>query len=161
MIEVSFKEFAPVSIDWLCKHHTDLGKDQLYAILQLRTEVFVVEQRCAYQDVDGQDLSGDTLHLMAWQEDKLVAYLRLLDPQSQGGDVVIGRVVTSPAARGLKLGHTLLSKALEAAEHCWPGVPVYLSAQAHLQAFYARHGFVVAGEEYLEDDIPHIGMRKG
>ena len=150
-----------MSIDWLCKHHTDLGKDQLYAILQLRTEVFVVEQRCAYQEVDGQDLTGDTLHLMAWQDDKLVAYLRLLDPQSQGGDVVIGRVVTSPPARGLKLGHPLLLKGLEAAEHCWPGVPVYLSAQAHLQGFYARHGFVVVGEEYLEDDIPHIGMRKG
>ncbi len=83
-----------MSIDWLCKHHTDLSKDQLYAILQLRTEVFVVEQRCAYQEVDGQDLKGDTLHLMAWQDDKLVAYLRLLDPQSQGGEVVIGRVVT-------------------------------------------------------------------
>jgi ElaA protein len=161
MIDRSLKEFAPMSIDWLCKHHTDLGKDQLYAILQLRTEVFVVEQRCAYQEVDGQDLTGDTLHLMAWQDDKLVAYLRLLDPQSQGGDVVIGRVVTSPSARGLKLGHPLLLKGLEAAEHCWPGVPVYLSAQAHLQGFYARHGFVVVGEEYLEDDIPHIGMRKG
>lgn len=150
-----------MSIDWLCKHHTDLSKDQLYAILQLRTEVFVVEQRCAYQEVDGQDLTGDTLHLMGWQEDKLVAYLRLLDPQSQGGDVVIGRVVTSAEARGLKLGHTLLLKGLEATEHCWPGVPVYLSAQAHLQGFYARHGFEVVGEEYLEDDIPHIGMRKG
>lgn len=148
-------------IDWLCKHQTDLSKEQLYAILQLRTEVFVVEQRCAYQEVDGQDLSGDTLHLMAWQQDKLVAYLRLLDPQSQGGDVVIGRVVTAPQARGLKLGHTLLLKGLEAAERCWPGVPVYLSAQAHLQGFYARHGFEVVGEEYLEDDIPHIGMRKG
>ncbi|AHD16733.1 acyltransferase [Pseudomonas sp. FGI182] len=150
-----------MSIDWLCKHHTDLSKDQLYAILQLRTEVFVVEQRCAYQEVDGQDLTGDTLHLMGWQDDKLVAYLRLLDPQSQGGDVVIGRVVTAPAARELKLGHPLLLKGLEAAEHCWPGVPVYLSAQAHLQGFYARHGFAVVGEEYLEDDIPHIGMRKG
>ena len=150
-----------MSIDWLCKHHTDLSQDQLYAILQLRTEVFVVEQRCAYQEVDGQDLTGDTLHLMGGQDDKLVAYLRLLDPQSQGGDVVIGRVVTAPAARELKLGHTLLLKGLEAAEHCWPGVPVYLSAQAHLRAFYARHGFAVVGEEYLEDDIPHIGMRKG
>ena len=79
-----------MSIDWLCKHHTDLGKDQLYAILQLRTEVFVVEQRCAYQEVDGQDLSGDTVHLMAWQDDKLVAYLRLLDPQSQGGTWLSG-----------------------------------------------------------------------
>ncbi|MBF8744316.1 GNAT family N-acetyltransferase [Pseudomonas putida] len=150
-----------MSTEWICKHHTDLSKEQLYAILQLRTEVFVVEQHCAYQEVDGQDLTGDTLHLMGWQDDQLVAYLRLLDPQSQGGDVVIGRVVTSPRARGEKLGHPLLLKGLEAAGHCWPGTPVYLSAQAHLKGFYAQHGFEVAGEEYLEDGIPHIGMRKG
>lgn len=150
-----------MSIEWICKHHSDLGKEQLYALLQLRTAVFVVEQRCAYQEVDGQDLSGDTLHLMGWQDDKLVAYLRLLDPQSQGGDVVIGRVVTAADARGDGLGHQLLLKGLECAEHCWPGTPVYLSAQAHLQGYYAKHGFAAVGEEYLEDDIPHIGMRKG
>ncbi|HDS1699383.1 MULTISPECIES: GNAT family N-acetyltransferase [Pseudomonas] len=150
-----------MSIAWLCKHHTDLGKEQLYAILQLRTEVFVVEQRHAYQEVDGQDLTGDTLHLMAWHKDKLVAYLRLLDPQSQGGDVVMGRLVTSPQARTLKLEESLLLKGLEAADHCWPGVPVYLSAQAHLQDFYARHGFAVVSGESLVDGIVSIGMRKG
>ncbi|PWB29540.1 GNAT family N-acetyltransferase [Pseudomonas sp. SDI] len=150
-----------MSIDWICKHHTDLGKEQLYAILQLRTEVFVVEQKCPYLETDGQDLSGDTSHLMAWQNDELVAYLRLLDPESQGGDVVIGRVVISPKARGLGLGHELMVQGLKHAEQAWPGVPVYLAAQAHLQGYYARHGFVVAGEEYLEDDIPHIGMRRG
>ncbi|RWU26472.1 GNAT family N-acetyltransferase [Pseudomonas alkylphenolica] len=150
-----------MSIDWICKHHSDLGKEQLYAILQLRTEVFVVEQKCAYQEVDGQDLAGDTCHLMAWQDDQLQAYLRLLDPESQGGDVVIGRVVTAPSARGQGLGHALIEKALEVAEKNWPGVPVYLSAQAHLQGYYGRYGFVVVGEEYLEDDIPHIGMRRG
>lgn len=150
-----------MSIDWICKHHSDLGKEQLYAILQLRTEVFVVEQKCAYQEVDGQDLAGDTCHLMAWQDDQLQAYLRLLDPESQGGDVVIGRVVTAPSARGLGLGHGLIERALEEAEKNWPGVPVYLSAQAHLQGYYGRYGFVVVGAEYLEDDIPHIGMRRG
>ena len=80
-----------MTVDWVCKHHDDLGKDQLYAVLRLRSEVFVVEQKCAYQDIDGQDLGGDTHHLMAWQDNELVAYLRLLDPESQGGDVVIGR----------------------------------------------------------------------
>lgn len=150
-----------MSVDWICKHHTDLSKEQLYAILRLRTEVLVVERHCAYQEVDGQDLTGDTLHLMGWQDDQLVAYLRLLDPQSQGGDVVIGRLATSPQARVAKLEQPLLLKGLEAAGHCWPGMPVYLSAQAHLQDFYALHGFEVAGEEYLEDGIPHIGMRHG
>lgn len=150
-----------MTIDWLCKHHDDLGKEQLYAILELRSEVFVVEQKCAYQDVDGQDLSGDTLHLMGWQNDKLVAYARVLDPESQGGDVVIGRVIIAPQARDQKLGHTLISKALENIEEYWPGQPIYLSAQAHLQGFYAQHGFHAAGEVFLEDDTPHIGMRLG
>ena len=149
-----------MTVDWVCKHHDDLGKDQLYAVLRLRSEVFVVEQKCAYQDIDGQDLAGDTHHLMAWNDNELVAYLRLLDPESQGGDVVIGRVIVSPAARGTGLGHHMMEEALERIEDIWPQTPIFLSAQAHLQGYYGRYGFVVAGEEYLEDDIPHIGMRK-
>jgi len=149
-----------MTIEWVCKHHTDLGKEQLYAILQLRTEVFVVEQKCAYQEVDGQDLEGDTCHLMAWDDDQLVAYLRLLDPVSQGGDVVIGRVVIAPQVRGKGLGHELMEHALKQAQKHWPQTPIYLSAQAHLQGYYGRYGFNVVGEEYLEDDIPHIGMRR-
>ncbi|MFJ4196341.1 GNAT family N-acetyltransferase [Pseudomonas sp. NPDC089534] len=149
-----------MTIEWVCKHHSDLGKEQLYAILKLRSEVFVVEQRCAYLDPDGQDLEGDTCHLMGWEGDELVAYLRLLDPQSQGGDVVIGRVLTAPKGRGKGLGHEMMEQALKQAEKHWPQVPIYLSAQAHLQGYYGRYGFAVAGEEYLEDDIPHIGMRR-
>ncbi|MBV4473106.1 GNAT family N-acetyltransferase [Pseudomonas botevensis] len=149
-----------MTIEWVCKHHSDLGKEQLYAILKLRSEVFVVEQRCAYLDPDGQDLDGDTCHLMGWEDDQLLAYLRLLDPQSQGGDVVIGRVLTAPAGRGKGLGHEMMEQALKQAGKHWPQVPIYLSAQAHLQGYYGRYGFVVAGEEYLEDDIPHIGMRR-
>ena len=80
-----------MSINWICKHHTELSAQQLYAILRLRAEVFVVEQQCVYLDVDGKDLLGDTCHLMAWQEQQLVAYLRLLDPVQQDGNVVIGR----------------------------------------------------------------------
>ena len=149
-----------VNIDWVCKHHNDLGKEQLYAVLKLRSEVFVVEQKCAYQDVDGQDLEGDTLHLMGWQDDQLVAYARILDPESQGGDVVIGRVIIAPLARGHHLGHELMSQALKNIEDYWSGIPVYLSAQAHLKGLYAAHGFIVTGKEYLEDDIPHVGMRR-
>ncbi|BBP79887.1 GNAT family N-acetyltransferase [Pseudomonas gingeri] len=149
-----------MTIDWICKHHSDLGKEQLYTILQLRTEVFVVEQKCPYQEVDGRDLEGDTCHLMGWRDDRLAAYLRLLDPVSQGGDVVIGRVVIAPEARGLGLGHELMAQALRHAEKLWPEQPIYLSAQAHLQGYYGRYGFEAVGEAYLEDDIPHIGMRK-
>lgn len=149
-----------MTIEWVCKHHTDLGKEQLYAILQLRTEVFVVEQKCPYQEVDGRDLEGDTCHLMAWDNDRLLAYVRLLDPISQGGDVVIGRVVIAEQARGQGLGHALMEQALKQVQRHWPETPIYLSAQAHLKDYYGRYGFIVAGEEYLEDGIPHIGMRR-
>lgn len=149
-----------MTIDWVCKHHSDLGKEQLYALLKLRSEVFVVEQKCAYPDLDGQDLEGDTYHLMGWEDDQLKAYLRLLDPQSQGGDVVIGRVITAPQARGQGVGHEMMEQALKQAEKHWPQVPIYLSAQVHLQGYYGKYGFVVAGEEYLEDGIAHIGMRR-
>ncbi len=149
-----------MTIDWICKHHSDLGKEQLYAVLQLRTEVFVVEQKCPYQEVDGLDLEADTCHLMGWRDDRLTAYLRLLDPASQGGDVVIGRVVIAPQARGLGLGHKLMAQALKHAAKLWPQQPIYLSAQAHLQGYYARYGFEAVGEAYLEDGIPHIRMRK-
>ncbi|HWH86701.1 MAG TPA: GNAT family N-acetyltransferase [Pseudomonas sp.] len=149
-----------MTIEWICKHHSDLGKEQLYALLKLRSDVFVVEQKCAYPDLDGQDLEGDTYHLMGWENDQLMAYLRLLDPESQGGDVVIGRVITAPAARGKGLGHAMMEQALKQAQKHWPQVPIYLSAQAHLQGYYGKYGFEVAGEEYLEDDIPHIGMRR-
>jgi ElaA protein len=149
-----------MSIKWICKHHTDLSKEQLYAILKLRSEVFVVEQQCWYQDVDGLDLSGDTCHLMAWQDDQLVAYLRLIDPIQQDGDVTIGRVVTAPSVRSKGMGHQLMTQALEQAEKKWPDQPIYLSAQAHLKGYYSRYGFNPVGEVYLEDEIPHIGMRR-
>jgi len=113
-----------------------------------------------YLDVDGLDLMGDTCHLMAWREDKLVAYLRLLDPIQQGGDVTIGRVVTAPLIRSRGIGHELMEQALENAEKKWPDQPIYLSAQAHLQGYYSRYGFEPVGEVYLEDEIPHIGMRR-
>lgn len=147
-------------IVWSSSHHTELDKHALYDILALRTQVFVVEQKCPYLEVDGLDLVGDSCHLMARDGDALVAYLRLLDPQRNQGDVVIGRVVIAEAARGTGLGHQLMERALEDCQRRWPGLPVYLSAQAHLQKYYGRYGFVPVTEVYLEDDIPHIGMRK-
>ena len=149
-----------MNLDWYCKHHSELSKAELYALLALRTRVFVVEQNCPYLEVDGQDLLGDTCHLLAWQGDELLAYLRLLDPQRHAGDVVIGRVVIAPAARGDGLGHQLMERALQACTERWPGQPVYLSAQAHLRNYYGRYGFLPVTEVYLEDDIPHLGMRR-
>lgn len=145
---------------WHCLHHTELDTATLYELLALRTQVFVVEQRCPYLETDGQDLLGDTCHLLVRQDDALVGYLRLLDPQRMGGEVVIGRVVIAEVVRGSGLGHRLMERALVECHQRWPGVPVYLSAQAHLQGYYGRYGFQAVTEVYLEDGIPHIGMRR-
>lgn len=155
-----YPERTFMTIQWVCKHHDDLGKEQLYAVLALRCAVFVVEQNCPYLETDGLDLAGDTRHLMAWRNDQLLAYLRLLEPQSPNGEAVIGRVVTAPSARGQGLGHELLVRGIQQAEKQWPGAPIYLSAQAHLQHYYGRYGFIAVGDSYLEDNIPHIGMRR-
>lgn len=148
------------SVTWHCLHHSELDTATLYELLALRTQVFVVEQNCPYLETDGQDLVGDTCHLMARDDNSLLGYLRLLDPQRMGGEVVIGRVVIAEAARGTGLGHRLMEQALAECSQRWPGVPLYLSAQAHLQGYYGRYGFEPVTEVYLEDDIPHIGMRR-
>lgn len=149
-----------MSIVWHCLHHRELDTATLYELLALRTQVFVVEQNCPYLETDGQDLLGDTHHLLAHDERGLVAYLRLLDPQRMGGEVVIGRVLVAEAARGTGLGHQLMERALAECRQRWPGVPVYLSAQAHLLGYYEHYGFAAVTEVYLEDDIAHIGMRR-
>ena len=94
------------------------------------------------------------------QDERLLAYLRLLDPATQGGEAVIGRVVIAPEARGSGLGHQLMERAVAACLQRWPGLPIYLSAQAHLQGYYGRYGFVAVTAPYLEDDILHVGMRR-
>ncbi|WGL65114.1 GNAT family N-acetyltransferase [Pseudomonas sp. CW003PS] len=148
------------SVTWHCLHHRELDTATLYELLALRTQVFVVEQNCPYLETDGQDLIGDTCHLLARDKSGLVGYLRLLDPQRMNGEVVIGRVLTAERARGSGLGHRLMERGLVECGQRWPGVPVYLSAQAHLQGYYGRYGFVAVTEVYLEDGIPHIGMRR-
>lgn len=143
---------------WTCKPHAELTLAELYAILRLRSEVFVVEQDCVFLDMDGKDLQGQTEHLMAWENGALLAYCRLLEPALNDGQAVIGRVITAPAARGTGLGHELMRRAKDEVARLWPGQPVYLGAQARLRAYYAGHGFVPVTEEYIEDGIPHVGM---
>ena len=131
----------------------ELTAAQLHDILRLRAEVFVVEQKAAYLDVDGHDLRPDTRHLWFEEESGVTAYLRvLLDPD---GVRRIGRVVTAAAARGAGLAARLMDAALTI-----PGEYV-LDAQTYVQGFYARYGFVAEGAEYMDDDgIPHIRMRR-
>ena len=135
-----------------------LSPAELYAMLALRQAVFVVEQDCAYLDADGKDLGA--FHLLGRRAGELVACARVLPPGLGGAEAAIGRVVVAPHARGTGLGRALMVEALDRTRvELGPG-PVFVSAQAHLQAFYASLGFAVCGEGYLEDGIPHLPMRK-
>jgi ElaA protein len=147
-------------IQWQDLHHSQLSVPQLYALLQLRCEVFVVEQTCPYQDVDGEDLVGENRHILGWRGDQLVAYARILKSDDALEPVVIGRVIISPAARGEKLGYQLMEQTLESCRQHWPQKALYLGAQAHLQAFYGHFGFVPVTDVYDEDGIAHIGMAR-
>ncbi|MCW2866221.1 MAG: GCN5-related N-acetyltransferase [Marmoricola sp.] len=138
----------------------DLDVALLHDVLALRAEVFVVEQACAYLDVDGADLAPGTRHLVARDDEGLAAYARLLAPDADHAAPRIGRVVVAPRLRGARLGRALMTRALEACAQHWPGEPVELGGQAHLVGFYRSLGFVPVGEEYVEDGIPHRWMRR-
>ncbi len=148
---------------WQTKHFEELSLNQLYDVLKLRVDVFVVEQTCFYPDLDGEkdllDRHPQTLHLLAYQAEQLVAYLRILPKgQNYPNNVSIGRVVTAPKARGGGLGHELMTEALKTCQQYFPNETIKISAQQHLKAYYQKHGFTQVSEMYLEDDIPHIAM---
>lgn len=134
----------------------ELSAREFYALLKLRVDVFVVEQKCPYPELDGKDM--DALHLRMLAADELVAAARILPPLHAGAPARIGRVVVAPHQRGMRLGETLMREAIAACERLYPGTPIGLSAQAHLAGFYESLGFSPTSELYLEDDIPHIDM---
>ena len=131
-------------IQWQDLHHSELTVQSLYALLRLRCEVFVVEQTCPYQDIDGDDLTGENRHILGWKDNELVAYARILKSEDDFEPVVIGRVIVSNKARGEKLGYQLMEKTLD----------------ADLQPFYGHFGFTPVTDVYDEDGIPHIGMAR-
>lgn len=145
-------------MNWDCLRFDELGVQRLHEILLRRAEVFIVEQNCVYQDVDGLDPQG--LHLMATEQGQLLAYARLLPPGLKAASPVIGRVLTTAAARGRGLGHALAAQAVRECERLWPGQGITLFAQAHLQDYYGRAGFAGVGEVFDEDGIPHREMHK-
>lgn len=148
-----------MDLHWSCVRLDELSARELYALLRLRAEVFVVEQRCAYLDPDGLDL--EAWHLLGRDASgALQACARLLDDGEAAGPCRIGRVVTAPAARGAGLGRQLMQQALAHCQRLWPARPVLLGAQAHLQRFYAGLGFVPISDVYDEDGIPHIDMQR-
>ena len=139
------------------KNFQELTTQELYQVLALRAEVFVVEQNCPYQDVDGKDLNS--LHVLGYLDKELVAYARVLAQGISYNEYAsIGRVVTAPSVRGKTHGHALVDFSIDVCNKNFPDQAVKISAQAHLEKFYNEHGFKATGESYLEDDIPHIGM---
>ncbi|GAA5662789.1 GNAT family N-acetyltransferase [Brucella intermedia] len=129
----------------------------LYAMLKLRVDVFVVEQKCPYPEIDGKDF--EAFHLRIVDGEELAASLRVLPPEQDGKPVKIGRVVVAPDYRGYKLGHRLMKEAIEFAQARFPGTAIELGGQSHLQKFYGSFGFEAISDEYLEDGIPHVDMR--
>lgn len=144
------------AITWRVERFDELSLDRLYAILAARVAVFVVEQDCPYQDLDGLDGCG--LHVAAWSGHDVLAYARVLPPGGRFAEPSIGRVLTTQSARGSGLGRELMHRGIETAEAHFPGMALRISAQQYLERFYTELGFRVVSEPYLEDGIPHLEM---
>ena len=145
-------------ITWQLKSFSQLTTMQLYALLKLRVDVFVVEQNCPYPELDDKDHHDGVCHLLGYQGSSLVACARLLPKSVSYPSVSIGRVAIAERHRGGGAGHQLLEEALKVCEERWPSESIEIGAQHHLSAFYQRHGFKPSSEMYLEDGIPHIDM---
>ena len=143
-------------MNWIIKKFDALTPHELYAILQLRSEVFGVEQNCVYQDMDNKDQV--CFHLMGWQETRLVAYTRLVPPGISYTEPSIGRVVTSRIVRGSGLGKTLVEKSIAEVLALYGKTPIKIGAQFYLKKFYESFDFKQSGDIYDEDGIPHILM---
>ena len=145
-MKVSFKTFS------------ELTTKELYQILQLRSEVFVVEQNCVYQDIDGKDEKA--IHIIGVVQNKIVAYTRCFKPDEYFKEASIGRVVVKKNERKLKRGNQIMIHSIKAIETLYQTKTIIISAQSHLISFYNNLGFYSVGNEYLEDGIPHIEMIK-
>jgi ElaA protein len=144
------------SMNWIWHRFNELGVDNLHDALQLRALVFILEQG-PYLDVDGLDRAA--WHLLGRDDaGRLQAYLRVVDPGLKFDEPSIGRVVTAPEVRGTGLGRDLMREGLAGCRRHWPGRGIRISAQARLQPFYTGLGFAAVGDEYVEDQIPHIQM---
>ena len=143
-------------LHWVFKSFNDLSVTELYAILRLRQEVFIVEQNCPYLDADGKDLKS--YHLMGYVGNELVAYSRIVKPGVSYDEASIGRVVSSTVHRKKAYGIQLMNESIKRIENLYGPVSIRIGAQQYLQKFYESFGFKWEGEPYLEDGIPHIIM---
>ena len=141
---------------WILKKFDELTPKELYEILQLRNEVFIVEQNCPYQDLDNKDLPA--WHLMGKKNKKLLAYSRLLAPGISYSESSIGRVVSSPSARKTGMGKQLMEESILQIRNLFHTDTIRIGAQLYLKKFYESFGFITDGEIYVEDNIPHVQM---
>lgn len=146
MIEIKVKSFE------------QLTKQELYNLLQLRSEVFVVEQDCVYQDLDGKDEKA--LHVLGFKNDNIIAYTRVFKPGDYFKEASIGRVVVVRNERQHKYGYNIMKASIDIIKSQLNESVIKISAQCYLKKFYTNLGFNKVGKEYLEDGIPHIGMIK-
>jgi len=138
------------------KLFSELSTNELYQLLQLRSEVFVVEQNCVYQDLDGKD--DKALHVLGFHKNNIVAYSRIFDAGDYFKVASIGRVVVSPKLRGHQLGYDLMKSSIQAVKNQFKTETIKISAQVYLKSFYNNLGFVETSASYLEDGIPHVEM---
>jgi len=147
-----------MKIQWQLKSFEELTAHQLYQLLRLRSEVFVVEQQCIFLDMDNKD--QQCYHLLGWKGELLAASTRLVPPGISYTEMSIGRVVSSPLVRGTGIGRELMEVSVKACYELWGKAPIRIGAQCYLEKFYQSLGFEPEGEIYLEDGIPHIEMVK-
>ncbi|MGL5230584.1 MAG: GNAT family N-acetyltransferase, partial [Cetobacterium sp.] len=139
-----------------CKKFNELTLEELYEILKLRSEVFVVEQKCIYNDIDGKDLTSS--HIMIKENGKIKAYLRALQPGVSYEDASLGRVLVSPDARGKGYAKVIVTKGVEYILNNFNTIKITIGAQEYLKNFYSEIGFKPISEVYDEDGIPHLDM---
>lgn len=144
-------------MEFIIKEFNSLSAKQLFEIYKLRSEIFIVEQNCAYQDVDDIDLISK--HIMVFEDGVLSAYARLVPPGGIYKEPAIGRVVVKKSFRGKDLGKLLMQQAIDTLQDLYINTDLVLSAQSYLLKFYKDLGFKAEGSEYLEDNIPHTKMR--
>ncbi len=147
---------AMPDVQWKCVQFDELSPRELYSILQLRTEVFVMEQDCVYQDMD--DCDQQAWHVSGMLDEELICYARILPPAMKYKTASIGRVITKKSVRGDGYGKLVMEKSLEHCQQLWPSMPITISAQQYLEKFYCELGFETVSDAYLEDGIPHIEM---
>ena len=147
-----------MKIKWIIRKWSEFSIIELYSVLRLRSEVFVVEQDCVYQDIDNKDKKA--IHLLGYTNTNLIAYSRIFNEGDYFKETSFGRAIIKKEKRGMGAGDELVRESLKIIRKEYGNKKVQISAQAHLKNFYAKHAFIAKGEEYLEDGIPHVLMER-